>query len=432
MVRNRSTVVRSIVALGVGVSVALLARVAVSAYGRVFDTDFYVFYESAVSWRAGADLYETTEAFPNLNPPHFVVAFVPFTIIGPHAALMVWQFVNIMAGAAVVALIWRELTLPRTFTAIGTAVAAAGLTTGVQFGLEEAQPTGVFALLFTCAWLAARRSDERRAGVLLGLLVSVKPFFGCVLLVPLLRGRWRTIAWSVAGVAIPLAAGAVLSGVDSYVRWLEVGRTVTWFAEPLNASIMGIAARAGLTWRVWLAAAVLVLIATAAAIRQSDHQDTGWLAAGLASILISPLGWLYYLPLLAGPLTAVARHRPAILSPGLAFVWPIPLVIATAQVTAWTAVTIFSMPAWGLLGVWAGAIFLPERGEPLRVQRPPRAVRIALNSRRNVACDCPRCCTRKPSSTARPAPARASTTADRPAMIGSPSSHPLNNRSFDP
>ena len=106
-----------------------------------------------------------------------------------------------------------------------------------------------------------------------------------------------------------------------------------------------------------------------------------WLACGVLSLLVNPLGWVYYLPLLAGSLTAVALRAPSVLVPWLAFVWPVPLLMRQAAFTPWTAVTIYSLHSWGLIAVWCvlmrciveesrkGAI----RGEHLRV----REVRVA-------------------------------------------------------
>jgi alpha-1,2-mannosyltransferase len=354
---DRARLQRCLIALAVGLAAALLTGGMRSAFGRLFDTDFYVFYESALAWRNGsADLYTTTHDFPNLNPPHFVVAFAPLTLVQPRVALIIWFALNIGAAVCATVLIWRELALPRSFSAIGLAIAFAGLTTGLQFGLEEAQPTGVFALLLTGAWYAARRRHEKLAGVLLGLLVSVKPFFVCVLLVQTLKRQWIVLVWAAMAGVSALIAGLALAGVHSYVRWVEVGRQVSWFIYPLNASIMGVVARAGLAWSAWFAASAIVVVVTVLAVRQSDRADAAWLVSGLASVLISPLGWLYYLPLLAGPLTAVARQRPAILAAGVGFLWPLPLLMMLIPVNTWTVVIVFSIPAWSLLGIWACAV----------------------------------------------------------------------------
>jgi hypothetical protein len=349
---DRSRLHRRALALAIGVALTLIAGAAMAASRHPFDIDFYVFYESALAWRSGTDLYVTAREFPNLNPPHFVIWFAPFTFMTPHIAVRVWTACNMLAGAAAAVYLWRELALPRSFASVGLAIAAAGLTTGLQFGLEEGQPTGLFAWLFTAAWAAARSDRQTRAGVLLGLLISVKPFFAVMLLVPLLRKQWTLlIAAGLAGASM-LVGGVMLAGVHSYVRWLEVGRAVSWFVHPLNASITGPISRAGLTWHVWAALSVAIAGATILVVRRSEDSDLPWAAAGLASLLISPLGWLYYFPLLAGPLTALAVNRPVVLAAGLGVVWPLPMVLAGVPISPWTAVIVYSVPTWSLLGTW--------------------------------------------------------------------------------
>jgi hypothetical protein len=356
MVWGRARLARSAVALAVGTAVSLMAGSASAAYGGLFETDFFVFYESGLAWRTGADLYDTAKAFPNLNPPHFVVAFSPFTLLTPHVALAVWLVLNVGAGAWAAVLVWRELALPRTFVSIGLAVALTGLMTGTQFGLEEGQPIGVFALVLTAAWSAARRDDHRLAGLLLGLLVSVKPFFGCLLIVPLLNRQRAVLTWAAAAGMSALGAGVLFAGVDSYVRWLEVGRQVSWFTYPLNASLMGMVARTGLAWPVWFVLSAAVFGTTAMAIWKSDRADIAWLVSGLASLLISPLGWAYYLPLLAGPLVALGRSHPGMLMAGIGFLWPMPLLMVLAPANRWSAVLVFSIPFWSMLALWAAGI----------------------------------------------------------------------------
>ena len=104
------------------------------------------------------------QEFQNLNAPHFVVAFAPFTLAAPALSVVIWTLFNGAAVLLTALLIWRELALPRSFTSFGLAIACAGLTTGLQFGLEEGQPTGFLMLLFTAAWIAARRGRPAPAG----------------------------------------------------------------------------------------------------------------------------------------------------------------------------------------------------------------------------------------------------------------------------
>jgi hypothetical protein len=353
---HRGRAMRLVTSLLAGFAMSLVLTAVVSARTQVTEIDFHVFYESAQAWRSGGDLYATSAEFPNLNPPHFVVAFALLTLFPERVAIAIWLALNLGAAAAAAMAIWRELRLPRSFVAVATGLAAAGLSTGLLFGLEEGHPIGLFTLCVTAAWRAHRHGRPVLAGLLIGLLASVKPFFGCLLLVPLVRREWWGVMWAVAVAACAASAGVLFAGVPSFFRWIETGRQVTWFHHPLNASLAGLLSRAGLGWQFWAMIVAVLMAATVIALRRSRSLDASWLSAGLAALLISPLGWAYYLPLLAAPLTAVAMRRPVLVVAGLGFVWPVPFVMVLAPPEGLAAATICSITAWSLLAMWCAAV----------------------------------------------------------------------------
>jgi hypothetical protein len=348
------------------IALGLIAAAAKSAWRDVSDIDFHVFYQSAIAWRTGGDLYQSIpDALPNLNPPQFIVAFAPLTWLDERTAIGVWLALNLASLLVALRIIWRELNLPWSFTSLMVAIAAAGLHIGLVFGIEEGHPVGIFTLCLTAAWAADRRHQWKRAAVLLGLLASVKPFFGCILLIALCRGQWRSILWSAGIAAAAIVGGLGLAGATSFDRWIETGRQVSWFRHPLNASLAGLTARAGWDWQVWALLAIGALAWTAVTIRRSNDLDVEWLASGLLSLLISPLGWAYYLPLLAGPLAAMTIRRPVTLLAGIGFLWPVPFAMALVPTTPWTNVTIVSMTSWSLITLWCTALIVLRRDTKL-------------------------------------------------------------------
>jgi hypothetical protein len=178
-----------------------------------------------------------------------------------------------------------------------------------------------------------------------------------LLLVALVNRQWRTVRWASIATIVAGTTGAVLAGPMSLVQWIEVGRNVTWFPHPLNASLAGLVSRAGWGWHLWLALTILVFAATVVAVWRSRHVDFGWAACALAALLISPLGWVYYLPLLAGPLTAVAMETSAPFWPAVGFMWPVPRLMALAPLTPWAAITVLSIPSWSLLAMSSIVIY---------------------------------------------------------------------------
>jgi hypothetical protein len=368
--------VRLLSSVAAGIAVSLIVTACISARTHVTEIDFHVFYRSALAWTSGGDLYATTMAgeLPNLNPPQFIVAFVPLTWMAEQTAIALWLAINVACLIGTALIVWRELQLPRSFTAMTVGVAAAGLNMGLQFGIEEGHPVGIFALALTAAWAASRRQHWTTAAVLIGLVASVKPFFGCVLLIAVCRGQWRACFWSAATATVALLAGLAGTGIAGFARWLETGRQVTWFNHPLNASLAGLLARAGLGWQLWALLAVFILLITVIVIRQSKDLDVEWLTCGVASLLVSPLGWAYYLPLLAGPLAAIAVRRPALLLAAFGFVWPMPYLMTLVHPSPLANATVFSLTSWSLIALWCTAVWL------LTVSRVERPSHMAADS----------------------------------------------------
>jgi len=171
-----------------------------SAWTRLRGIDFQTFYESAAALRAGSDPYLTRLKYTNLNPPHFIVAFTPFTWFEPHTALAVWQTVNLACLVAATMLIWRELELPQSATAFTIGIVAAGVTTALPLGIEEGHPMGFLTQGAAAAWKALRHDRWKVAGILIGTLASLKPFFG----LPPLAGPLAAVAIRRPAAVLPL------------------------------------------------------------------------------------------------------------------------------------------------------------------------------------------------------------------------------------
>ena len=84
-----------------------------------------------------------------------------------------------------------------------------------------------------------------------------------------------------------------------------------------------------------------------------------------AALLISPLAWIYYLFLLAGPFIALClddrwrkglRWRKVVLVGAVICCMLSPGTLASGQPNGWATLSIGSAYFWGLLGVWVCAL----------------------------------------------------------------------------
>jgi len=390
--------------LPAGFLVALLALTAaqINSYGRIVSAtiterhgaDFSVFYASSTRAAHGLDPYSaiTAGAYqpPNLNPPQLVLLLIPLTWVNLRSALVIWAAASLCSASIAVWIVCStlgvRLTVRRAVWVFVACVWAAP--TGAL--LYFAQIAWLLSGPITWSWAAARRGQWDRAAIVLGVLMSVKPFLA--LLVPLLlcAEHWRPALISAATALVSLLVGIGALGWDTFVSWLRVIRTVTWADVIFNGSLLGFFDRLftrnprhvwglapivdapGAVTALWLLTSVAIAGVSMWAVHKHTESERGAAAVdhlfgvGLsASLLITPLGWLYYVFFLVGPFTArwstVAwRATPSwrkILAVfvTICFVAP-PGVLARYQPNGWATLSIGSAYFWGFLGLWLYAI----------------------------------------------------------------------------
>lgn len=289
-----------------GAVVALIAALVVLAVTlrliTVAQSDFAAFYASAVAMSAGAA--PPFDEFPNLNPPTFALLLRPLTWMPLNVAFVVWT----LLGASIV--VWAVASVWHRHPAIrGRGWYALALCIGsvpALYAWSLGQVTWLLLVPSMCAWLAA---TDARAGGWLGAIVAVKPTFGLVALVL----PWRVGMWTAASAAAITGAAVVATGLAAWHEWLALESRIWWIGYQQNLSLWGIAARlhgerATMSDIFWPAAVPIGIVALAAAawiVRQ--ERNLRWLWAFWGSLLVMPLGWMFYLPLALGPALVVWR-----------------------------------------------------------------------------------------------------------------------------
>jgi hypothetical protein len=313
--------------------VALATYFTVGAVALVPDRgdDFQRLYVSATSWAHGGNPYEIVIAdTPNLNHPLLLPFLWLFTFGSVHAGFIAWSVMSLVLFVACVPAISRHARIaPVDLMALLLA------STGSFLTLVFGQVSFVLMAIFTAAWCADRKRASTRAGAMLGLLSVLKPFYGLFGLYLLWRREWRAfIAYAGLFVAGTLA-GWIVVGTTDLLEWLARLREVQWRWHIYNASAWGVGDRlftvqpffratgwtplvespqlARITTLVILLAVVSVLWW---AVSKTDI-DRSYALIGLSCLLISPLGWLYYLPAFLGPVIVVIGARPS------RWIWPI-------------------------------------------------------------------------------------------------------------
>jgi hypothetical protein len=188
----------------------------------------------------------------------------------------------------------------------------------------------------------------------------------------------------------------LIFGVPAHWAWLSTLSSIDWVAEEANASLLGFFTRIlsgpsiyctltplvvapDLIHPLWIFSILLIagltFVASRSGSRDAGDIDRDFALLLLAALLLSPLGWTYYLWLPLGPLVALLynwwlqsgmtaspfsfflsswKHRLLLAAvPGL--VWPV-TELSRFQPHAWATISIGSIYFWSTFFLWAALI----------------------------------------------------------------------------
>ena len=344
--------------------------------------DFGLFDRSTRQLREGVPLYEplrdeageVIEKPLNLNPPHFHLLLLALTAFPPVTAFAAWLALSLVALIWALALLRRAVDLHLWGTA--TLAAAIVVSPAMHSTLMTGQIGVVLLLPFTVAWLAARAGRDRAAGIWLGVCASIKPFMLLFAVAFAVQRRWRSAVAMGATIAAIFALGAVALGVNSYADWIRQLRGVTWAEHYMNASIQGLLERTfsatpwglnplldapGIIQPLWIVIVAALSAFTYLAWQADRDVDRTFALTVAAMLLISPLGWVYYLWFLMPPLVALlaaggqlSRRQLWLVVAGLLLLFVPPPFPWRSFMTGIRTATVASIYTWGLLLVWCG------------------------------------------------------------------------------
>ena len=329
-----SAAIAGAVILGIVLWLVYYAAVARVMVSRMEMNDFGRFYYSARLFLNGQDMYGPTPATPvvvapgvvheflNMNPPHFHLPLLPLAMLPPRFALLLWTLASVAVLGWSLRLIARELQIKLTPTGLLWGVAAIVMFSATGTVIATGQLSLLLLLPITLAWLSARQGAWIRTGLWLGFAMSLKPFLCFFLPYFILRRRWEAAFAAIAAVAGAFGAGAVIFGTAAYAAWVRALGSTDWTWAAMNGSVLGVLTRTlsgspyftpmasapDLVRPLWLALAAAVAVTTLAALWRDDTRDAvdrGFFLVLLGAQLISPLGWIYYFWLPAGPAAAL-------------------------------------------------------------------------------------------------------------------------------
>ncbi len=321
------------VLLLIGLSIAYFSVIYYKSSNRVA-TDFTSIYSSAQAFFAKHAIYApprmqsyneikgvplkvdpSLKHSENLNPPFTVALTLPLALLNYQQALQVWSLISIILGVLASILISKELFSASKLALVGLLLALFAFFP-TYINVVYGQLGLLMLLLATLIWLAGRNQYDGAAGCMLGIAIGMKLFFGLVFVFFLLQKRWRLLIWSIGSFIITVILGGMIFGGSVYHDYLTVLQQIDWYSASWNISWLGMLTRL-FSSNVFVIISYFIGVSMLLAMLlywwrsyqpEVKYYDFGFSLTLILMLLISPLGWLYYLPILMLPAGIIFKN----------------------------------------------------------------------------------------------------------------------------
>ena len=344
MSSKRNILIYSIQALVLGLVIGInIVGINVKS-GNAQISDFFSFYQSARFLLEGESIYKpipyhpaqndlarmtekakrnSENCFPNMNSPLHTLLMLPFATMPLKQGFLLWSIVSLVLGLMATGFIAFG-TLSKEYQLMGFLSLSillfgyfptiANVILGGQWGL-------CILWFVVLIWLIARKGKYITAGIVLGLAMSVKIIFGLYLLYFLVRRNWKMMTCSLFTFFILNLMGVFIFGAATYRQHFFNLETVPQFINASwNASstafftrifggaeniplimLPGAAYALASTFSMLLILGIIWSAWSHSKERSLTHYDIGFSLTTVAMLLISPVGWMYYFPILIIP-----------------------------------------------------------------------------------------------------------------------------------
>ncbi len=286
-------------------------------YEDVFLVDFTTFYTSAGAlWNdvnpyqvLEYDLRGVTKKLPaNLNPPIFLISFLPLYYFSYKTAEAIWFVILLILAISSLYLartygctdyFWKRNHIYFKFIYITSFSTIMGLAIG---------QIGAFIAFWILLGYHFYQSKAYHRCALCWAYISACKFFPFVLLLFCIQQRKLRLAyWYIVYGLIFFSLPILLFGVDLFYNYTSMMSRVMWYGDSWNASFFGVIGRLFIDnhnteiilWPyhiIWLIVATPILLTYLLQKQLSAHFS--FLLALVLMLLLSPFGWMYYFFLL--------------------------------------------------------------------------------------------------------------------------------------
>ncbi len=320
-------------------------------------SDLLMFYRSAHAILAGTNIYQPVLVKPlhhyavqhptiqqlwqqsnsaNLNMPSFYFLISPLALLSYRTAYWVWGIMSLLLAALSVWIINRtELLEHYPYKKLALYIlmfACFPLLANILLG----QVGTIISCGVIASWYLCRRGFFVTAGLVLGLLATIKLFIGLFFIYFIFCRQWRMVAAMIISFLLIFICTLPLVGQHAYLIYFANLHGVHWFQGNWNGSLFGYLTRLFggrypysvwslpllkniiyvgiwllLSWKIFQYAKQQQTPPTMKHAKPLDKLmmfDLGYAFCVVAMLFLSPLGWVYYFPVLLLPLAMIWHY----------------------------------------------------------------------------------------------------------------------------
>lgn len=290
--------------------------------------DFKLFYSGVLDYFSGGSIYNPSAVLPferisgssNNNSPIGTLLFIPFAQLPLVWAAALWNTLSLILLFWGLSFVWRIYPLPQQWHWRAAIVLFVYTAYPVSDALQLGTWGMIIAFLDFTVWYFARKQDEKRAGVLLGLAITCRwqPF--TLVLYFLSLQRWRFLFFSALSILCTSILALLIFGLNSFVEFgrLAISISGQGFGNgAYDGSLRAVLGRFAVLLNLdlspsisflWLALALTLLGVTLWRCRRLSF-DYAYSLMLVCGLLVTPLSWMHYHMALLLPMTVLFANR---------------------------------------------------------------------------------------------------------------------------
>ena len=345
--------------------------------------DFGSFYAAGLKAEKGENPYDPNSEYifeinferigaggkmVNLNPPISLLIFQVLPRFDPHRALLTWQIISALLYAGTVVVLRHHYKEHVSFPRVIWAFMLAGFWHTIILGQ-------VYILLLVFAalgWIFLRQQRYLLAGVMIGLVICIKPNFGIWALFLLAAGFYGSALVSLLTALLVSLIPLLLYGTQIYVQWLDASAmSRETLIMPGNSSLPGLITRfAGPEPGIVLGFVVVIALLVVTWRKRPAEMDRAERASSLgilASLLASPISWTGYTILLLPVFFSLRNWTALTIASAALLTVPFAIVLQLHQLSFVYFVLFGWLYGWALLLLTSDLVKQNRRAENAQV-----------------------------------------------------------------